>query len=165
MTIRKTPEDLNQDDAMPTARPYRPEDFDGCLALFDSNTPRFFDVSERESFVGFLKDQALRWPYQVIELDGRIVGCGGHAVEADGISVALCWGMVDNSLHGRGLGQVLTEARIAAARATPGIARVILNTSQHTQGFYARFGFEAEKVTPDGYAPGIDRWDMVLKLD
>jgi len=60
---------------------------------------------------------------------------------------------------------VLTEARIAAARGTPGVARGILNTSQHTQGFYARFGFEAEKVTPDGYAPGIDRWDMVLKLD
>ena len=147
------------------SRPYRPEDMAGCLALFDSNTPRFFDASERESFVGFLGDQALRWPYQVIELDGRIVGCGGHAVEADGISVVLCWGMVDNELHGQGLGRVLTEARIAAARATPGISRVILNTSQHTQGFYARFGFETEKVTPDGFAPGIDRWDMVLKLD
>ena len=150
---------------MTQSRSYRLEDQAGCLALFDSNTPRFFDASERDSFVGFLQDQALRWPYQVIELDGRIVGCGGHAVEADGVSVALCWGMVDNDLHGQGLGRVLTEARIAAARATPGIARVILNTSQHTQGFYARFGFEAEKVTPDGYAPGIDRWDMVLKLD
>jgi ribosomal protein S18 acetylase RimI-like enzyme len=147
------------------SRPYSPEDMAGCLALFDSNTPRFFDVSERESFVGFLKDQALRWPYQVIELDGRIVGCGGHAVEPDGVNVALCWGMVDNGLHGQGLGRVLTEARIAAARATRGIHRVILNTSQHTQGFYARFGFETEKVTPDGFAPGIDRWDMVLKLD
>ena len=147
------------------SRTYRPEDMAGCLALFDSNTPRFFDESEREGFVGFLKDQALRWPYQVITLDGRIVGCGGHAVEADGISVVLCWGMVDNELHGQGLGRVLTEARIAAARATPGVSRVILNTSQHTQGFYARFDFETQKVTPDGYAPGIDRWDMVLKLD
>ena len=100
----------------------------------------------------------------MIEQDGRIVGCGGHAVEADRVSVALCWGMVDNGLHGQGLGRVLTEARIAAARATPGVGRVKLNTSQHTQGFYARFGFETEKVTPDGYAPGIDRWDMVLTL-
>ncbi|PQZ83833.1 MULTISPECIES: GNAT family N-acetyltransferase [unclassified Brevundimonas] len=147
------------------SRTYAPEDMAGCLALFDSNTPRFFDVSEREGFVGFLNDQALRWPYQVLELDGRIVGCGGHAVEADGISVALCWGMVDNGLHGQGLGKVLTEARIAAAWATPGVTHVILNTSQHTQGFYARFGFETQKVTPDGYAPGIDRWDMVLKLE
>lgn len=45
-----------------------------------------------------------------------------------------------------------------------GVGRVKLNTSQHTQGFYARFGFETEAVTPDGYAPGIDRWDMVLTL-
>jgi predicted GNAT family N-acyltransferase len=146
-------------------RTYRPEDMAGCLALFDSNTPRFFDESEREGFVGFLKDQALRWPYQVIERDGRIVGCGGHAVEADGVSVALCWGMVDNGLHGQGLGRMLTEARIAAARATPGVRRVTLCTSQHTRGFYAQFGFDAEKVTPDEFAPGIDRWDMVLKLD
>lgn len=146
------------------SRPYRPEDMAGCLALFDSNVPLFFDESEREGFVGFLNDQALRWPYQVIERGGRIVGCGGHAVEADGVSVALCWGMVDNSLHGQGLGRALTEARIAAARATPGIRRITLCTSQHTQGFYARFGFEAETVTPDGFAPGIDRWDMVLKL-
>ncbi|MEG0819023.1 MAG: GNAT family N-acetyltransferase, partial [Brevundimonas sp.] len=85
------------------SRPYAPEDMAGCLTLFDSNTPRFFDVSEREGFVGFLNDQALRWPYQVIALDGRIVGCGGHAVEADGVRVTLCWGMVDNSLHGQGL--------------------------------------------------------------
>lgn len=150
---------------MTQSRTYRAEDLAGCLALFDSNTPRFFDVSEREGFVGFLNDQALCWPYQVIEQDGRIVGCGGHAVEADGTSVALCWGMVDQALHGQGLGRVLTEARLAAARATPGISRVKLCTSQHTQGFYARFGFEAETVTPDGFAPGIDRWDMVLKLD
>ncbi|MNS76745.1 Acetyltransferase (GNAT) family protein [compost metagenome] len=149
---------------MTQSRPYRPEDMAGCLALFDSNTPRFFDESEREDFAGFLIDQALRWPYQVIEREGRIVGCGGHAVEPDGVSVTLCWGMVDNGLHGQGLGRVLTEARIAAARATPGITRVKLCTSQHTQGFYARFGFEAVKITPDGFAPGIDRWDMVLKL-
>ncbi|NIJ27719.1 GNAT family N-acetyltransferase [Brevundimonas terrae] len=149
---------------MTRSRPYRPEDMAGCLALFDSNTPRFFDVSERESFVGFLQDQALRWPYQVIEREGQVVGCGGHAVEADGVSVALCWGMVDNDLHGHGLGRMLTEARIAAAQATPEIRRIILNTSQHTQGFYARFGFKPEKITPDGFAPGIDRWDMVLAL-
>ena len=147
------------------SRPYRPDDMAGCLALFDSNTPLFFDASEREGFVSFLNDQALRWPYQVITLEGRIVGCGGHAVEADGVSVVLCWGMVDNGLHGQGLGRVLTEARIAAARATPGVGRIKLCTSQHTQGFYARFGFKAETITPDGFAPGIDRWDMVLKLD
>ena len=150
---------------MLTARPYRADDREACLALFDGNTPRFFDASEREGFVDYLQATAFEHAYQVIERDGRVVACGGHAVEPDMISVALCWGMVDNGLHRQGVGRALTEARIAAARATPGITRVILNTSQHTQGFYARFGFETVKVTPDGYAPGIDRWDMVLRLD
>lgn len=150
---------------MLTVRPYRAEDREACLALFDGNTPRFFHESEREGFVAWLGDQALHLPYLVIERDGHVVACGGHAVEPDGTSVALCWGMVGNGLHGQGLGRALTEARLAAARATPGVRRVVLDTSQHTQGFYARFGFETMKVTPDGYAPGIDRWDMVLKLD
>ncbi|MEN5147537.1 GNAT family N-acetyltransferase [Brevundimonas diminuta] len=150
---------------MLTARPYRADDREACLALFDGNTPRFFDASERDGFADYLQATAFEHAYQVIERDGRVVACGGHAVEPDGISVALCWGMVDNGLHGQGVGRALTEARIAAARATPGITRVILNTSQHTQGFYARFGFETVKVTTDGYAPGIDRWDMELTLD
>lgn len=150
---------------MITSRPYRPADRDACLALFDSNVPRFFDMSEREGFAGYLDDTAAASSYLVIERDGAIAGCGGHAIEPDGVSAALCWGMVAGSLHGEGLGRYLTEARLAAAQADPGITRVILNTSQHTQGFYARFGFETEKVTPDGFAPGIDRWDMVLRLD
>ena len=151
---------------MMTRRAYSPADRAACLALFDSNVPGFFDMSEREDFDGFLDDVIRHaWPYLVIERDGVIVGCGGHAVEPDGVSVALCWGMVDGRLHGQGLGQALTEARLDAARKVPGATRIVLNTSQHTQGFYARFGFIAEAVTPDGYAPGIDRWDMVLTLD
>jgi predicted GNAT family N-acyltransferase len=146
-------------------RPYLPTDRAACLALFDSNVPRFFDVAERPGFAQYLDHAGMRWPYLVVEDDGRIVGCGGHAIEPDGVSVALCWGMIDNALHGQGLGRFLTEARLAAARVVPGATRVVLNTSQHTQGFYAGFGFLTEAVTPDGYAPGIDRWDMVLRLD
>ena len=146
------------------SRPYRPDDMAGCLALFDSNTPLFFDASEREGFVSFLNDQALRWPYQVITLEGRIVGCGGHAVEAGGSVASLCWGMVAQDVHGQGLGRALTQARLDAIRAMPQVARVTMNTSQHTQQFYARFGFEPVKVTPDGFGPGIDQWDMMLQL-
>jgi predicted GNAT family N-acyltransferase len=150
---------------MLTIRPYRAEDREACLTLFDGNMPRFFDESEREGFVAWLDDQALHWPYLVIERDDQIVACGGHAVQPDGSSVAMCWGMVGNALHGQGLGRALTEARLAAARATPGVRRVVLDTGPYTHSFYARFGFKTVKVTPDGYAPGMDRWDMELKLD
>lgn len=147
---------------MNAARPYVAADRAACLALFDSNAPRFFDPSERAGFEQFLDE--MRWPYQVIEREGRVVACGGHAVEPDGRTVSLCWGMVEQGLHGQGLGRRLTEARLAAARAEPGVTAVRLDTGQHTTGFYERFGFVIERVVRDGYAPGSDRFDMRLML-
>ena len=151
---------------MQTVRPYRAGDRDACLALFDGNTPRFFDPSERAAFVAWL--EASTQPYLVIEraVEGatRIVACGGHAIEAGGTVASLCWGMVAQDVHGQGLGRALTQARLDAIRAVPQVARVSMNTSQHTQGFYARFGFVPVKVTPDGFGPGIDQWDMMLQL-
>ena len=148
---------------MDIVRPYEPRDRDACLDLFDSNVPVFFDLSVRAGFAEFL--DAMRWPYQVIVRDDRIVACGGHAVEADGTTAAQCWGMVDGRLHGGGLGRRLTEARIASARAVGGITAVRLDTSQHTEGFYRRFGFRVEAVTPDGFAPGIDKYEMRLVFE
>lgn len=152
---------------MDTARPYDAADREACLALFDSNTPRFFDPSERGGFEQFLDE--MRWPYQVIERrdsegPARIVACGGHAMEADGETVALCWGMVEQGLHGQGLGRRLTEARLAAARAEPGATGMRLNTGALTTGFYERFGFVVERVVKDGYAPGSDQHDMRLSF-
>jgi len=147
---------------MQTVRPYRAGDRDACLALFDGNTPRFFDPSERAAFAAWLDESTQ--PYLVILRDGRIVACGGHAIEAGGTVASLCWGMVAQDLHGQGLGRALTQARLDAIGATPGVASVRMNTSQHTQGFYAGYGFVTVKVTPDGFGPGIDQWDMVLQL-
>lgn len=144
-------------------RAYRPADRAQCLALFDCNVPRFFAASERPDFERFL-DRHDGGSYQVLEREGFVVGCGGFAVEEDGKTASLCWGMVDRTLHGTGLGRILTEARLLAAAAMPGVVQVRLDTSQHTQGFYARFGFETVSVSRDGYGPGLDRWDMMLRL-
>lgn len=147
------------------ARTYMPPDQHACLGLFDGNVPAFFSLSERQDFEQFLSGQALEQPYHVLECDGRIVGCGGLIVEEDGITAGLCWGMVDRQLQGPGLGRALTELRLRSAAAIPGVMQVRLDTSQHTHGFYARFGFEALNITQDGYGPGLDRWDMLLRFD
>lgn len=145
-------------------RSYMPADLCGCLKVFEGNVPRFFNAAERYDFANFLDKRVAAWSYQVIEQDGRIVACGGLAVVANGSSAGLCWGMVSEELHGTGLGSLLTAARLEAARAIPGVERVLLDTSQHTQGFYLRFGFVVQEIVPDGYGPGLDRWDMLLRL-
>jgi len=42
---------------------------------------------------------------------------------------------------------------------------VVIETSQHTRGFYEGLGFRLTALVPDGFGPGIDRCDMVLTLD
>ena len=144
-------------------RSYAAGDRAACLALFDGNVPLFFTEAERADFADFLDSRAGDWAYQLIERDGAVVACGGVALGADGCTAGLCWGMVARDRHRAGLGRALIQARLAAARAL-GARQVRLDTSQHSQGFYARQGFVVERVTADGYGPGLDRWDMVLRL-
>jgi ribosomal protein S18 acetylase RimI-like enzyme len=72
--------------------------------------------------------------------------------------------MVRRELHGQGLGRALVEIRIERIRADPNVETVLLNTCQHTVGFYERLGFRTLDVTIDGYAPGLDRCEMSLSL-
>jgi GNAT superfamily N-acetyltransferase len=144
-------------------REYTAADRDACLAVFDTNVPAYFITQEREAFAAFLDD--LPGPYLVIEDEsGTIVGCGGYAIVPETRTADMCWGMVARDRHGTGLGRLLLDARLDAVRADPRAEAVALNTSQHTRGFYERRGFVAERVTPDGFAPGLDRCDMRLSL-
>ncbi|RYE81291.1 MAG: GNAT family N-acetyltransferase [Oxalobacteraceae bacterium] len=146
-------------------RHYQSSDMQACLHIFDGNTPRFFSLVEREDFKNFLVNEAVGWDYLVIEDNGSIVACGGHNVDKDAKSANFCWGMVANNLHSTGLGKMLTTARLKTVSAHRGVTRVRLDTSQHTQGFYARLGFVTERIIPDGYGPGLDRWEMTLNLE
>lgn len=145
-------------------RAYVSSDQSACLSLFDGNVPRFFSATERKAYADFLDREAVALSYQVIERSGQIVACGGYSVDRQRSTAGLCWGMVARELHGTGLGSLITTARLRAAQATPGVEQVRLDTSQHTQGFYRRFGFQVEKIVPDGYGPGLDRWDMLLRF-
>lgn len=148
---------------MTTHRDFVAADVEACLAVFDSNVPDYFHEAEREEFAAFLG--ALPGPYLVlVDAVGEVVGCGGYARVAGTGRADLCWGMVANSAHRKGLGRALTQARIDRVLADPAVTEIVLNTSQHTVGFYERMGFETVAVTPDGYAPGLDRHDMRLMV-
>lgn len=145
------------------AREYRPEDVRQVLRVFDSNVPEFFVSSERQAFEAFLAE--LPGPYFVIEQPpGEIVACGGYAIVPEERRADLCWGMVGRAHHGRGIGRHLTQLRLDAARRDARVDSLILNTSQHTRGFYEKLGFVTEKLVIDGFAPGLDRCDMRLSF-
>ncbi|MGK9231494.1 GNAT family N-acetyltransferase [Inquilinus limosus] len=146
-------------------RPWRPEDRPLGLALFDSNVPRFFAAQERQDFINFL--DALSGPYFVLEdAAGEAVGCGGYeAAEGDPSVAALCWGMVRADRHRVGLGTHLLTERLDRIAADPAFRSVAIETTQHSRGFFARFGFVETRSVPDGFAPGMDLVEMTLDLD
>lgn len=135
-------------------RIYRPPDIDAVIAIFRSNIPKYFGTGEEPGLRDFLRDSRAE-DYYVVEVNGEVVGCGGIALNDDA-TVSLCWGMVREDHLGTGLGKALTQFRInMAAEKFPGLPLVI-STSQHTEGFYNKFGFVTFEHTPNGFGPGID---------
>lgn len=145
-------------------RAYREGDRKACLALFDGNVPDYFAAEERQDYVSFLK--ALPGPYFVMEDErGEAVACGGYAAAQQKREIAvLCWGMVRRDLHRHGAGTRLLVERLRRIAAEPSFSVVLIETSQHSRGFFERFGFIAKQVIPNGFAPGIDRVEMELDL-
>lgn len=136
------------------------------MEIFDSNVPTFFAPQEREEFCEHLRRvNAVDTPFLVFLFKGSIVACGGLTIEPHKRQASLSWGMVGKVLHRQGVGTHLVEARLTLARSVPDIDELVLATSQHTYGFYERFGFVVSKITPDGFGSGLDRWDMTLRFE
>jgi predicted RNase H-like nuclease/N-acetylglutamate synthase-like GNAT family acetyltransferase len=147
-------------------RPYEPADREPCLAVLRSNVPEFAAPHEEEDFARFL-DRFAGWgaTYEVVLRDGEVVACGGLGYDAAKREAAFCWGLVRRDLHRQGIGTRLALTRLAQLVDREDLDRVGLDTSQRTAPFFARFGFRDDKVTPDGYAPGLHRHDMAIGLD
>lgn len=143
-------------------RPYSPADRTACLAIFDTNTPKFFDPTERHSFGTFLN--APFGSYFVMEHEGAMIGCGGYAVEEGSSLASLIWGMIRHDLHKHGLGRFLLMFRLKEISKANSANLVRLATSQHSAGFFQKQGFKAVSMEKDGYAPGMDRVEMRMKL-
>ncbi len=146
-------------------RAFDTRDREACLKLFDSNTPQFFAPHERAEFEAYLSDLEERGPnaeYLVLEMDGKIVACGGYYV-ADG-TAGLAWGLVGRDQHREGFGTQLLLERLRRIARVPNASEVVLDTTRQSKGFFERFGFEVVNITPDGYGAGLDRVDMRLEL-
>jgi GNAT superfamily N-acetyltransferase len=139
--------------------PYRPGHRRACLKLFDSNVPRFFRAEERGEFEAFLDSPP--GPYLVGGIDGEVIAAGGYAEDrTESGTWILCWGMVAAPFHQQGFGRTLLDARLQALSKLRGVREVRINTSQHTRGFFERFGFVVTEIEQDGFGPGLHRCAM-----
>ncbi|MEO9599355.1 GNAT family N-acetyltransferase [Parasphingorhabdus sp.] len=146
---------------MTHVRPYALSDKQACLAIFDSNVPDFFDSTERPDFAGFLDGPD--GEYFIVEQEGAVIGCGGFAKEDRG-QARFTWGMVSNRHHGEGLGRLLAEYRLRAMDDAGDYAEVELFTTPIVAPFFEKLGFAIAQVDKDGFAPGMDKVQMIKTL-
>ena len=147
---------------MAEIRAYEPSDLEPVVEVFRSNIPKYFGPSEEPGLREFLISTRGQ-DYYVIADNEVVIGAGGIALNDDD-TVSLCWGMVRKDHLGTGLGKRLTEYRIQACRAKFGGRAMVTSTSQHTEGFYEKFGFRTVEHTPDGFGPGLDICKMRLDI-
>lgn len=152
-------------------RSYRPDDRQGCLEAFKSNVPLFFTTPEITDFGLFLdrivqlnpQETEERVFYYVVEEDEKIIGCGGFGFYTLDGDISLTWGLIHNAYHKTGLGEKLLAHRLQQiATLYPG-KKVIIDTTQHSFGFFEKYGFVTTQITPDFYTVGMHRYDMVLE--
>lgn len=142
---------------------YTPLFKEKCIELFESNTPKFFEVEELSLFIAFL-DSDIEDNYYVVEKEGEIVACGGIFLTDDGQEAGLSWGMVRSDLHRTGIGRFLTEYRIDLLKKVyPGKVYKV-DTSQYSAGFYVKRGFETIEVIPNGFGKGMDKYIMKMGI-
>lgn len=142
-------------------RPYSATDYDVCCHLFDSNIPKFFDPSEKSDFESFLKEYAHE-NYWVAEMGNDVVACGGIRIKPNGIG-GLSYGLVRQDLHHSGIGRKLADFRIKKLLELPEISTIQLETSQHTYGFFEKFGFITTQIQKDYFGEGLDCYSMELR--
>lgn len=144
-------------------RPYTAADRAVCLDIFDRNCPRYFADEERGNFEDYLNDP--HGPYFVLENEaGEALGCGGYALEASG-AASLVWGMIRPEWQRKGLGRYLALYRLREISRHGGVQLVRMDTTQESVGFYEKLGFRVIGVKKDGYAPGLDRIELMKKLE
>lgn len=151
-------------------RKYKPSDRFECIEIFKSNMPLFFDPEELLDFEKWLngKDQGIlgysntiEEYYYVAELENKIIACGGFYIPKDEKRANMTWGMVDNKLHKKGIGQKLLEYRIKIINAQHPGYQISLDTTQHSYKFFEKMGFTLTKITKDFYVKGMHRYDMI----
>lgn len=133
------------------------------MDCFESNTPPAFTVEEITLFRTFLerigRERPATLPYWVLEAEGRLIGCGGLGLN-ENETVSLTWGLVHSAFHKQGFGQQLLAYRLQQSAVLFPQSPLRLDTTQYAVTFFEKYGFRTVDYKPDGYGPGLHRYDM-----
>lgn len=140
-----------------TIRPYSPADDPALLELLHLNTPQYFAESEKADLINYLANHIDH--YYIVELDEKVVGCGGFNRTTDGIKGVLSWDILHPNAQGKGIGSALAKFRIAEMQKM-GLTEIGVRTSQHAYQFYEKMGFTLKEVVKDYWAEGFDLYEM-----
>lgn len=145
-------------------RPYRPDDRDAVLAVFDTNLPEYFGAGDREWLIETLDEPD--GPAFVVTVDGAVAAFGGYELWEHYNKALLYWGMAARRWHGAGLGRLLLFERLlhVAIHADPPTRYVTVDTSPAIAPFFRHCGFEQTAVWPQGYRSGMTMHELRFDL-
>ena len=148
---------------------YSAPDHAACLDIFQSNCPLYFMPDELEGlqlWLGGQDRQTLAYRntsadhFFVLEEGGKVLGCGGYYIVKDEPIANLVWGMIHAQHHKKGYGTQLYQYGLQHIHQNYPTHQLIMDTSQHTYGFYEKMGVKVSAITKDSYGEGLDRYDM-----
>lgn len=139
-------------------RAFTLKDKESLLELFDVNTPKYFDASEKEDFIEYLHH--LTEDYFVFLEKDTIVGCGGINYLKDKREARISWDMIHPEFHGKGIGKKLMNHRLNKISNNKDVDLVVVRTSQFAHLFYEKMGFTLQFIKKDFWAKGIDMYFM-----
>lgn len=154
-------------------RPYAKADHSACMDAMQSNTPKYFADDEVDLFDRWLEAQELgrlehpvseKEVYFVLEVNGKVIGCGGYLLVKESDEIFLAWGMVHNDFHKQGLGLKLLDYRINHIIQHHPERRIALSTTQDIAPFFEKYGFIITQVKPRYYSSTLDRVEMERKV-
>lgn len=129
------------------------------LTLFDSNTPKYFSPTERKDLENYLEKEIE--DYFVLETHDKILATGGINYNSD--VAIISWDFVDPNFQGKGLGSILLNHRIKyIQKNNPGYP-IKVRTSQLTDKFYEKNGFQEIQRIKDYWAKGFDLVEMIFQ--
>ncbi|MCB0687059.1 MAG: GNAT family N-acetyltransferase, partial [Saprospiraceae bacterium] len=108
-------------------RPYRQDDFDKVIRVFQTNVPQFFAPQEEQEFAIYLQEK--REDYYIVEISEQVVGGGGINYFPQQHLARISWDFLHPDFQGKGYGKALTLYRIQKIQSDPQYDTVMVRTS------------------------------------